>query len=193
MKKKATIILSLFYNIIVFSQSSYSEIKYDIIEEKENTIVKFENMGLITNCNSELINRFIYFSNNVSDIKSSKPIDTINCSPYGYNIRLLKSELMKDYVLIFESIEEYDSEIKLYYISNGLLFKMGDLNLQTDCKNCDSFNYPIDKIVFKSDGETITINFILPVKYKTDKTDWKLYQPNDIELKYNKIKNRMSN
>ena len=160
---------------MLFAQTDYRLMELTINEEDNLEKIEFDDMGFLSLCKPDFINRFLYFNGNYNALKAIEPIDTSYCSPYGFEIKIYKSNYYNDYVIIWEALAEYTSDISLFYITESKIYRICDLPIQTICDNCDGMNYPTDQIVISGDKEYIKINFLQAVNYNIGNGRWQVF------------------
>ncbi len=92
-------------------------------------------------------------------------IDSAECSAYGSMIYAFNSKTSKDTLVIWSIEYEHLSVLHLYYLSNGIVLKIGELTPLLDCKECDTMSYPISGIKIVDNKSTIKLEFKKPVKF----------------------------
>ena len=118
---------------------------------------------------SKVIQHVFYLMMYYPDAKCEKKklVDTVEFSPYESKIHSFKSQKNNTYVVLWEIEYEYFPVILAYYIVEGKLVRIGELEISLPCQSCESFEYPIKDIKYKENNE------------------WKLFKTGDLKYRFN--------
>lgn len=135
---------------------------------------------------SSLTNLKLYYP----DVKCEHKqlIDSVAFTPYKSTIHSFKAQKNNGYVILWETEYEYFPSLMAYYIEEGRLEKMGELNISLPCQSCESFEYPINDIQIQQKNNDIEISFLKDVNHKEkDNSEWKTYKPGALKFYFNKL------
>jgi len=138
---------------------------------------------------SNLYYLMMYYSD--AKCENKKLIDSVEFSPYNSTIHSLKSQKNNSYVVLWETKYEYIPVIQAYYIAEGKLVRMGELEVSLPCQSCESFEYPIKDIQILQKKQEIEISFLKDVNYKEkDSSEWKLSKAGVLKYYFNTVSGR---
>jgi hypothetical protein len=139
---------------------------------------------------SNLFSLMMYYSD--AKCEEKKLIETVEFSPYNSTVHSFKSQKDNSYVVLWETEYEYIPIIQAYYIFEGRLMKIGELEISLPCQSCESFQYPIKEIKIFQRKEEIEISFLNDVNYRaTGSNEWKLYKAGTLKYRFNKKTNEL--
>ena len=145
-----------------------------------------ENNCFLMDSDSSLTNIKLYYLN--SNLKHKQLVDSVEFTPYKSIIHSFKSQKNNSYVILWETEYEYVPVILAYYIEDGKLLKMGELNISLPCQSCESFEYPINDIQIQQKNNDIEISFLKDVNPREkDNIQWKTYKPGALRLCFNRL------
>ena len=119
-----------------------------------------------------------------ANCEKKKLVDTVEFSPYESTIHSFKSQKNNTYVVLWEIEYEYFPVILAYYIVEGKLVRIGELEISLPCQSCESFEYPIKDIKILQAKDEIEISFLKDIKYK-ENNEWKLFKAGDLKYSFN--------
>jgi len=184
---RSSIIISLLLlSSQIFSQEKYHSYKPIFYEDESLKIVRISNFEFVQNIDSNFIQSFLKYR--LVGEKSEKfySFDTLDYSSYKTDIRPFYSQDYSDYLILWIIYKEFDSEIKVYYLTGKNIYKVGELPISSACKHCDEISYPPDKIRVKGTRELIQISFLDPVMIKQNGDVTNTYLPGKMEFLFDK-------
>jgi hypothetical protein len=137
---------------------------------------------------SHTVLKYCYDGKVLGDFKT---IDTAGFSPYGGNLFFYSSEKYNDYFIIWETKNEYRSEIKLLYCNQKIITQIGPLPIYKICNNCSEIEYPVEKLILSGDSQFFEIRFLDPVTLILDNNITKDYRPDELMIKIKKSSSKM--
>ena len=93
--------------------------------------------------------------------EEAKRIGQVDLSGGFYSDKLLlyKSSKTEKQIALWKQEDEYWSYLHFYLFEDGQLVKLSDIAIGQPCDECDSFNYPVEKIAITSYQDEIKIEF----------------------------------
>lgn len=175
----------LFYFASSAQINTKFEMQKSIVVKLKKVICISKKDYLYFNSDDNLTKLIMYYSNNAKNGKNSR-IDTVEFSPYSSMIYSFKSLKNNSYVVLWVTDYEYYPEIKAYYIKDGKLASIGEINISLPCQSCESFEYPIKNLQIAQKRKEIEISFRKDVNYKPEKNaSWKLYKSGTLKFNFN--------
>jgi hypothetical protein len=118
--------------------------------------------------------------------ESKEFIDSVEFSPYKSRIYSFESQKESVYVVLWEIKYEYFPILIAYYVADGKLVRMGELNISLPCQSCEGFEYPIKDIQIIEKKDRIEISFLKSVNYREiDTQQWKEYKQGTLMFYFN--------
>jgi len=187
--KKALLFVFLFYSWIIHGQVPYQQIRLEKYNQEANKIIKIDGCGISSNASNDLIYQYLNFYPDKNSNTDKSTVDTMDFIPYSIELRVFESLVYPDYVIMWITENEYNSEIHLFYFIDKKISKIGAIPIQSCCDACDSKIYPIEKILIIGNENSIEFKFSEPFEYNTGHDIWQKYNPEQIRLIFDK-KNR---
>lgn len=183
MKKYFIIIIFAFF-CKVYGQSTFKfkfQNSYQISNLKSINIIT-KKFFLLSDNNLNYFSLHYYSSRD----RKKKLIDRVEFSPYASTLYSYKLKDNNSYIIFWETEYEYYPIVKVYYIINDRLHKIGELMISLPCKTCESFEYPLKKVKVLKKGNEIQISFLEDVNCKLkESSKWKFFKKGAVTYLYN--------
>jgi len=184
------IFLLAFLNNTLPGQSKYFLTRNELTAIDSLIVVKVQDSGFTTYCDSSFYSRYLVFWSNIMDKKQKTLIDSVGCSPYTSDVFIYKSKLYQDYLIFWVTENEYSSDILVYMLNNHLLTKIGPLKIKLDCETCDDDIYPFDRKKIIGYKDKIIVEPTDDFLYEVEKGKWQKFKAKEATFiidKKNKI------
>lgn len=106
----------------------------------------------------------VFKNNNNRDIVSA--FDTVNVSDSTLFHFYHTTNPSDGIIIIWESRYIFDSELRAYMFKNGKVTKMGKIEVDLDNALVPQVQYPVSKILIKTDGQRIEFTFKEHLKFR---------------------------
>ena len=178
MKKILIFIFSvILYNGYGQELKTLSEVE---LEAFDNDKLILENgWSVIIKPDTEWAFHIIRFENN----NELKLTDSVELATEGFNFRLLQFYERNDYLFIIEAIYEHVSYYPVYFITQGQIKNIGNLNVRLDCNHCDAFNYPLNDLIIKGNDKRVEFSFKKDLILMNEK-DFSKFKKDEIRFVY---------
>jgi hypothetical protein len=161
--------------------NSYFRLEQAISTNFKKEICIAENVCFSFNADTDFINLLMYYS-----AERKTAVDSVEYSPYKSTIYIFKSRNDSSYIVLWETEYEYVPILKAYYIAEGNLFTLGELNISLPCQFCESFEYPIKDIQIVQNQEEIEFSFLSNVACRdNDEEEWQIYKAGCLKYCFN--------
>ena len=156
--------------------------KYFIVNLNESICINEKNCFYFNTDSSVSYLEMYYAAVN----ESKEFIDSVEFSPYKSRIYSFESQKESVYVVLWEIKYEYFPILIAYYVADGKLVRMGELNISLPCQSCEGFEYPIKDIQIIEKKDRIEISFLKSVNYREiDTQQWKEYKQGTLMFYFN--------
>jgi hypothetical protein len=135
---------------------------------------------------------FLKYCFNCKDQDSFVILDTAIYSAYKSEILAYKSSKFNDFVLIWVTEYEFDSDIHLLYLNENRIIKIGTLPVQSKCEDCDNKIYPIEKIKIMGTENKIEFSFLQPLTFQDNEVNSMDNNSKDIYFIYDRKSNDLT-
>jgi hypothetical protein len=182
----------IFLNSTLIGQSRYNLIRNELTLIDSLTVVKVQDSGFTTYCDSTFDSRYLKFWSDILKEEHQKLVDTVGCSPYSSELFVYKSKVYQDYLIFWTTNYEYASDILVYILNNRVLTKMGQIKIQNNCETCDDVIYPLNWFKIIGYKDSIVIIPTKEFRYEVEKENWQSFKPNEATIMLDKKNKNLS-
>jgi hypothetical protein len=113
-------------------------------------------------------------------------VDSVEYSPYKSTLYSFKSQEDSAYIVFGETEYEYFPVLKAYYVIGSRIVKIGELKISLPCQDCESFEYPVNKIQIQRHKNIVEFFFLEDVNFRNDDSeDWTFCKAGSLKYFYN--------
>jgi hypothetical protein len=101
-------------------------------------------------------------------------------------MHVFKAQRNDSYFILWETLYEYYPAILAYYVSDGKLTKVGEMNISLPCDSCEKLEYPLSEVEIVQINQKIVISFLREVNYReNDSEDWVVFSSGTLKYYFN--------
>lgn len=126
---------------------------------------------------------FLKISYSVSTCQDKELIDSVEYSPYESMMYVYNAQKNNSCFILWETLYEYFPVILSYYVSDGKLTKVGEMNISLPCDSCEKLEYPLSEVDIVQINQEIVISFIREVNYRENNSgNWEVFSPGTLKF-----------